>query len=304
MQLDFIYKVYQIYKQNHLDKTKVVAVSFGKDSISLLMMLNYLQRTINESIYILHCNHFSQKNNFFSIQESFKLSYLINSHLYISCPIISPKGETKQRLWRHRIYKRTINLVNSNSIFLGHTKTDKIETFFLNLLRGTNLNSLSNFQTHNIQFEHECFTNPTFYPNLILNKSLKINYYRPLLAFSRKEIKNLVDNNRIPNIVDRSNFNTNLKRNKIRLILLPLLKLYFNSNIDNQIERLLAQTNIDNRYFKTQIFNILSNKKSISKSEFRTLPKAIQYRILKKLLNTYSGRDTNFNLIQNLQSKI
>ena len=132
MQFDFVYKVYQIYKQNYSDKNKLIAVSFGQDSISLLFFLFYIQQILNQPTYLLHCNHFYTKDNFFTLNEGFKISYLINGNLIIACPINIKKTETTQRLWRHRMFKRSIQLLNLNSIYLGHTKTDKIETIKYN----------------------------------------------------------------------------------------------------------------------------------------------------------------------------
>ena len=303
MQFDFVYKVYQIYKQNYSDKNKLIAVSFGKDSISLLLFLFYIQRTLNKPTYLLYCNHFYKKNNFETLKEGFKISYLINGNLIISCPMNSKKTETKQRLWRHRIFKRTVQLLKLNSIYVGHTKTDKIETVLFNLFRGSGLNGLSNLNIKNYHFEHECFKNYYSTKKLKLNIK-KINIYRPLLDITRQSLKEIIKNNNIPNIIDITNFNMNFKRNKIRLILIPLLKFYFNKNIETQIERLSIQFELNNSYLNSEINHLLKNKKKITKDEFKKLPKVIQYQFLKKLITVYSGKDANFNLITKLQTKI
>jgi tRNA(Ile)-lysidine synthase len=302
MQLDFVYKVYQIYNQNYPDKKKLIAVSFGQDSIILLIIIFFIQNIFKESTFLIHCNHFYQKDNFYIIKEGFKISYLLNTNLFISCPINCQTSETKQRIWRHRIFKRTANLLQCDSIYIGHTKTDKIETFLFNLIRGSNLLSTSNFTFKNSQFVHDCFTNSM--NKLKLNKFEKINFYRPLLSFSRQELKILVKNNKIPNIMDSSNLDTKFSRNKIRLLLLPLLKLYFNKNIETQFERALIQAEIDNFYLQNQVSQILKKRTQITKSEFKKLPKSVQLRFLKQIVKFYSGKDVNFNLITKLQTKI
>ena len=301
MQFDFVYKVYQIYKQNYLDKNKLIAVSFGQDSISLLFFLFYIQRTLNQPTYLLHCNHFYNKNNFFILDQGFKINHLINGNLIIACPIDPQKTETKQRLWRHRMFKRTVQLLKLNSIYLGHTKTDKIETILFNLFRGSGLTGLSNFLSENLHVEQECFGHST--PTLKLNIN-RIQFHRPLLSVSRHNLKEILTNNKIPNLIDFSNFDTNFARNKIRLILMPILKLYFNKNIETQIERLSIQFELDNQFFEDEINKLLKTSNNITKSEFKKLPLAIQYRFLKKVLKLYSGKDVNFNLIKELQTKI
>jgi len=304
MQFDFVYRVYQIYKQNYSDKNKLIGVSFGQDSISLLFILFYIQEILNKSTYLVHCNHFYQTNNFYIIREGFKISYLLNSNLIISCPINNIETETNQRAWRHRIFKRSINMLNFNSIYLGHTKTDKIETFLFNLFRGGNLTNLTNFTAKNTYFDHECFKTSNDKLFLKVNPYLKINFYRPLINSSRQTIKNLIKNNNIPNLIDYTNFDTKFNRNKIRLLLLPILKVYFNTNIEDQIERSLIQAEIDNLYFKTKIIKLISKKNKLNKSQFKRLSKAEKYRFLKQVLNCYSGKDVNFNLIKKIETKI
>ena len=301
MQFDFIYKVYQIYKQNYSDKNKLIAVSFGQDSISLLFFLFYIQQTLNKPTYLLHCNHFYNKDNFVTLNEGFKISYLINGNLIITCPIATQKTEIKQRLWRHRMFKRVVQLLELNSIYLGHTKTDKIETILFNLFRGSGLTGLSNFKIENVHFEQECFSHSTDHLKLNINK---IRFRRPLLRISRQNLKKILTSNKLPYLIDFSNFDINFARNKIRLILIPMLKYYFNNNLETQIERLSMQFDIDNQFFESEISQLIKTSTTINKSEFKKLPRAIQYRFLKKVLKSYSGKDVNFNLIRKLQTKI
>jgi tRNA(Ile)-lysidine synthase len=301
MQFDFVYKVYQIYRQNYSDKNKLIAVSFGQDSISLLFFLFYIQQILLQPIHLLHCNHFYHRNNFYYVREGFKISYFINGNLMISCPINTITTETKQRSWRQRIFKRSVELLNFNSIYLGHTKTDKIETILFNLFRGSGLQGLTTLTNKSFHFEHQCFQKSNKKLKLKINK---IKFIRPLLNSSRHSLKLIIKNNKIPNLIDFSNFNTNFTRNKIRLILIPLLKIYFNKNIETQIERLSFQLEIDNVFYNNQVEQLLKNKTKITRNNFKNLPKAVQYRLLKKVITIYSGREINFNLITKLQTKI
>ena len=301
MQFDFVYKVYQIYKQNYSDKNKLIAVSFGQDSVSLLFFLFYIQQTLLQPIHLLHCNHFYQKSNFYCVREGFKISYFINGNLIISCPIDTIPTETKQRSWRQRIFKRSVELLDLNSIYLGHTKTDKIETILFNLFRGSGLQGLTTLPNQNLHFEQQCFQKSTKKLKLKINK---VKFIRPLLGSSRNSLKLIIKNNKIPHFIDFSNFNTNFTRNRIRLILIPLLKVYFNKNIETQIERLSFQLEVDNSFYNSKVDQLLKNKTKITRNNFKKLPKPIQYRLLKKVITIYSGRETNFNLITKLQTKI
>jgi tRNA(Ile)-lysidine synthase len=85
-------------------------------------------------------------------------------------------------------------------IVIAHHSDDAIETFFINLLRGTGIAGL-----HGINAEHD-------------------NIIRPLLCFSRQEIENYAKQNELDWREDSSNASDKYERNKIRHHLLPGLK--------------------------------------------------------------------------------
>ncbi len=85
-------------------------------------------------------------------------------------------------------------------IVIAHNADDAIETFFINLLRGTGIAGL-----HGIASTHE-------------------NIIRPLLPFTRKEIEDYAKKEKIKWREDSSNATDKYERNKIRHHLIPLLK--------------------------------------------------------------------------------
>ena len=86
------------------------------------------------------------------------------------------------------------------AIAIAHHADDSIETFFINLLRGTGLRGLTGISTQ-------------------VGKVI-----RPLLFASRKEILEYAVQNRIPFREDSSNRSTKYLRNKIRLGLIPRIR--------------------------------------------------------------------------------
>jgi tRNA(Ile)-lysidine synthase len=85
-------------------------------------------------------------------------------------------------------------------IVTAHHADDAIETFFINLLRGTGISGL-----HGIKAKHE-------------------NTIRPLLNFYRKEIESFAKENKLKWREDSSNETDKYERNKIRHHLLPALE--------------------------------------------------------------------------------
>ena len=86
------------------------------------------------------------------------------------------------------------------AVAIAHHADDSIETFFINLLRGTGLRGLTGISTQ-------------------VGKII-----RPLLFASRKEILEYAVQNRIPFREDSSNRSTKYLRNKIRLGLIPRIR--------------------------------------------------------------------------------
>ncbi len=93
-------------------------------------------------------------------------------------------------------------------IATAHHRDDSIETFFLNLFRGTGISGL-----HGIRPVSEL---------RIKNQELRI--IRPLLPFSRAEIDAYIEENHLDYVEDHTNAELDARRNQIRLRLMPLLR--------------------------------------------------------------------------------
>ncbi len=90
----------------------------------------------------------------------------------------------------------------------AHHRDDAVETFFLNLFRGTGLEGLRGIPLHSI------FN--------IQNSELHV--VRPMLCFSREEIDAYVAGRGLAYVEDHTNSQPVAQRNRIRLQLMPLLR--------------------------------------------------------------------------------
>lgn len=89
---------------------------------------------------------------------------------------------------------------NYKYLATAHHRDDAIETFFLNLMRGTGIVGLHG----------------------ILQKNAKI--IRPMLCFGRDEIEDFIRYNNIEYRTDATNATLDYKRNKVRHLLVPLFR--------------------------------------------------------------------------------
>ena len=95
-------------------------------------------------------------------------------------------------------------------VFLGHHLDDLKESYFLRKIQSSNVLGLSNI--FNEKFE-------------------KLNIHRPLVTYTKKQIKAYARKNNLIWFEDRSNFELDYTRNKVRSYLLS------NSKISKFIEK-------------------------------------------------------------------
>lgn len=195
-------------------KTKVqpnqrvmVAVSGGADSIltSSLMYNFFLKNKYNlQNLFFIHCNHNTRIGN--STDEQFISKFFEGTQLIISKRTSNKKeNEAQLRNWRYGEFKKQTKKYSIDQLVFGHNISDRIESTFLNLLRGANLNGFIAMQT---QEEHH-----------LLGKSKVL---RPILGLTKEEIINICTKNKIPFVTDPTNNDTTTSlRNKLRNKILP-----------------------------------------------------------------------------------
>ena len=161
-----------------------VGLSGGKDSITLLMGLKNLQRFYNKNFEVIAI---SVNPGF----EFFNSNFLKKTCDDIGVQYVEEESHIKEIVFDIRNEKNPCSLcanlrrgiLNStairegcNKIALGHNEDDVLETFFLNLLYGGNIN--------------------TFAPTSYMDRS-KITLIRPLIYAPEKSIKTFVKKNNI-----------------------------------------------------------------------------------------------------------
>lgn len=104
------------------------------------------------------------------------------------------------RRLRYEWFRQLSDAHGYDAVAIAHHADDSIETFFINLMRGTGLKGLTGIHKVNGRI------------------------IRPLLFASRREILDYAVAHRIPYREDSSNRSTKYLRNKIRLGIIPLLR--------------------------------------------------------------------------------
>lgn len=127
----------------------MVAVSGGADSIltaSLLYNFFVKNKYDIQNLFFMHCNHQTRSGN--ASDEEFIRKFFEGIQVIITTRTSNKKcTEAQLRDWRYGEFKKQTKKHMIDQLIFGHNLTDRIESTFLNLLRGANLNGFLAIQT-------------------------------------------------------------------------------------------------------------------------------------------------------------
>ncbi|PKL86055.1 MAG: tRNA lysidine(34) synthetase TilS [Ignavibacteriae bacterium HGW-Ignavibacteriae-1] len=204
----------------------VLAVSGGVDSVVMLDCMALVADKLGLQIYIAHFNHMLREKEsdldaelVKNLAEQYNIQFLNSSG---NVKAFSQKNnisiEHAARNLRYNFFERTTRNLDADLMATAHTSDDSVETFILNMLRGSGLTGLSGIPEVR-----------KFVKNVLI--------IRPLLSFTKKEIKNYAELRKLKWREDESNQLLNYTRNKVRLDLMPKLRADYNPAVDEIISR-------------------------------------------------------------------
>ena len=196
----FFNKTLALFKDHKIQNKKIIlAISGGLDSVVLLDLLKELSSPCKLKLYPVYIHHgLSDQKAIQNYRDKAKklVSHLCQSHkLDFLCP--NPpksllKSEEKFRNFRRSHFEKILKQKQADAIALAHNNNDLLETRLLQLIRGCGEAGLKAMQI----WEHP--------------------YLRPLLNFSRQEIKSYAVQNKLQWLEDPSNKDNRYLRNWIR----------------------------------------------------------------------------------------
>lgn len=213
-----------------------VAVSGGKDSMTLLHYLHSISKERNFECVAITIDHSLRENS--ANDAAFVVNYCnkhgIKVYMYkVNAERLSKdKGltiEAAARECRFRIFKALINKKVINKIALGHHMQDQAETILLHLFRGSGLSGASGMD--------------------VVRDGV---YMRPLLNTSKNEIMAYVNSNEIPYVEDETNEQNDFSRNYIRNMIMPLIRNRW-GNADSSICNFGELCKLDDEYIYSTI---------------------------------------------------
>lgn len=187
----------------------LVALSGGADSAALAFIA---ERASSRKPRSVHVHHGLAASDLLADAAG-----AIAEMLDMACDVVSvelsegPSPEAMAREARYRALERAV--ASNESVLLGHTRNDQAETVLLNLIRGAGLRGLSGMPYQRTS-----------------------QMYRPFLDVTRDETRELATLCRLPFVDDPTNTDTSLRRNFVRLELIPRME-ELNPNVVDSLAR-------------------------------------------------------------------
>lgn len=259
-----------------LDKGLLVACSGGRDS---MVLLDILSKTIpGKRLGVLYVNHNLRGEDSVAeevfvrkiVIEKYKLPlfvYIINASEWQNCGSV----ENKAREIRYTFFASILQREEYGFIATAHHMNDRIETFFLNLLRGGNIQSLSSIP------------------------AINHNIVRPMLTVTREEINDYANVYSVEYVEDKTNNLPIYKRNRIRKEVIPLLRT-LSGNLEASFSAVFATLDADAQFLEQEIsarlttvlFHQYCNVWCIDRRKFNAEHVAIRSGIVKKICYSFN----------------
>lgn len=270
----------------------LVAVSGGVDSTALLHLLDSYKQELKITLHVAYLNHMIRKDAELDVRYVQDLAQ--NLRIPITVEMIDVQAfaqkeklglEVAARQVRYDFYERIAKRVCASKIAVGHTADDNVETFLMRLVRGSGMKGL-------------CGIPP---------KRGKI--IRPLIRIWRKEIEDYVGALKLVPRQDYTNYESKYMRNRVRLKLIPQLKLY-NLNIKELILQTILLITDDYEYLETKAEQALSeillshtqNELKLDIEKVKRLERPMQKHLIRKAIERVKGNliDLSYTHVQDI----
>lgn len=272
------------------DDVIVVGCSGGPDSMTLLHLLINYRKSHNIFIVCAHVNHNVRRES--KDEAIFVSDYCKSNNIMFESMTIEKYGddnfENEARNIRYNFFDSLIEKYGAKYLMTAHHGDDLVETILMRIVRGSTLSGYSGFSS--------CI--------------VKDNYtiLRPLVYSTKSEILEYNKKNKIPYVIDKTNFDDTHTRNRYRKNVLPFLK----KEDKNVHLKFMKYSNTLSSYEKffdnlvSDIYNEVYYDGKVNIDKFKGEDSLIQDRIIYKLLeNFYQDdlfliTDIHVNLIKNI----
>jgi tRNA(Ile)-lysidine synthase len=280
------------------ERSLLVAVSGGQDSLCLIRLLLDLQPKWGWKIAIAHCNHR------WRVDADANAAYVQQLAQNWQIPYWGATAEqvltseAAARTWRYQVLTEIACTQGCSHIVTGHTASDRAETLLYNLVRGSGADGLQAL---------------TWQRDLNPDQGAALTLVRPLLEITRAETGQFCQNAQLQVWQDATNQDWRYARNRIRQDLLPYLQTHFNPQVElalNQTAELLRaevdylETATEDWWQKAVVLPSPSPIATLNRQVLRSAPLALQRRVMRRFLLQHLPTAPSFDQIEKLVALI
>jgi len=271
----------------HSGDKVVVGLSGGPDSLAMTHALIGLSEKLNISLVAVHVNH-QFRGAFADEDEAFVCAFC--QQYNIPCysfridvaSLSKEKGtsfEEMGRIVRYEKFEQVKTLTGANKIAIAQNKNDVIETFFINLFRGSGIDGLAS-----IDYMREDL------------------FIRPMLDIDRACIEGYCSHHQLSARRDHTNDENDYVRNKIRNSFLPYIRNTFNASIDESIAKTVTIMKAEKSFWThhqqalfTRICTFDKGVIRVKLNLFDDLQEAEKNQLIRYSIKMIRGNLTNLN---------
>jgi tRNA(Ile)-lysidine synthase len=271
------------------DGRYLIGVSGGRDSIALL---HWLHERGYRKLIACHLNHqLRGRSSDADARFVGKLAADYDFEIEMGSANVRALAakqkssiETAAREARYKFFAQVAKRRRCPTIFLGHHADDLVETFLINLFRGsgaTGLGAIREVSRRRVE-------------------DVDLTIVRPFLGVWRSEIDDYVRKHRLKFREDASNKDLAPLRNRIRRRIIPYLEKNLGRNIRQSIWRAATIATEEENWIEDQLPNATDVDLSVAK--LRDLPIALQRREILKWLRTRKITNVGFDVVESVRS--
>jgi tRNA(Ile)-lysidine synthase len=289
--MDWIQTKTILFRRFSPDARHFIGVSGGRDSVTLL---HHLVHVGYKKLIICHLNHeLRGRSSTADARFVEKLAAKYDVDLEIGSADVRAVArkkkmsiETAAREARYKFFAKIAKQRRCHTIFLAHHADDLVETFLINLFRGTGLTGLAAMREISIR--------------RIDNIDLTI--VRPLLGVWRDEIDKYVRKHRLKFREDASNKNLAPLRNRLRRRIIPYLEKTLGRKIRPSIWRAATIADEEGAWIERMAARSHAKDQHLSVEKLRSLPIALQRRLIMTWLRQEGIAAVGFEVIERVRS--
>lgn len=255
------------------DQTILCALSGGTDSVVMLHCLLALSKQRGFTVCAAHYNHHlrgeeADRDAQFA-QElcvQWQVPFLLGEGDVAAAAQERGAGiEETARYARYAFLEDAAVHFRADRIATAHNADDNVETLLLHLVRGTGLQGLTGIHP------------------------VRGKLIRPFLMVSRPEVEQYLKDKKLPHVEDSSNQDISFARNRMRQMVVPLLR-SFNTNLTGNMTATISSLRQDQNYLKARALELCRQArpaeegKVIETKLLANTPPAVAARVVRQLL--------------------